>query len=162
VTLAALVAAGLLMSAGGLGCTAGGGLVVGRPAPAFESFDLSGQPVTLAGERGHPLLVNFWASWCVPCKQEFPILSETLGRHAGLRVLGVVHQDSKANAAAFLRAQHATWPGVIDPKDQISGAYGVNGIPVTVAVDASGIVRARHIGVLQPGDGDVLAWAAGA
>lgn len=151
--------AGALASCGGAGAAP---LAVGKPAPLFDTFDLTGAPVRLSQFRGHEVLVNFWASWCIPCKQEFPLLQAALAHHPGLVVLGIVHQDSSANARAFMRTRDATWPAVVDPQNQIAGAYRVNGIPVTVAVDASGVVRARHVGVLQPGDPDRLIAAAAA
>ena len=132
-----------------------------RPAPAFETFDLEGQPVKLADYRGKAVLVNFWASWCVPCRKEFPLLKEVHGDQ--VVVLGVVFRDERRTAAAFMRDQGATWPGLIDPKGQIAAAYGVRlkpGIPVTVAIDAGGVVVARHIGELREQDLDRLVAAA--
>jgi hypothetical protein len=75
--------------------------------------------------------------------------------------LGVVHNDSRANAAAFAQAERAAWPGLTDPKNQIAGAYGVEGIPVTIAVGRDGMLRARHVGVMRGADADALVAAAG-
>jgi cytochrome c biogenesis protein CcmG, thiol:disulfide interchange protein DsbE len=136
---------------------------VGQPAPLFSTFDVDGRPVSLSSFKGRPVLVNFWASWCVPCRAEFPVLRKAIETHPGLVVLGVVFQDGRGPAAAFLRDQHATWPGLIDPKGQIAKAYGVAakpGIPVTVAIGADGIVRSRHLGPL-PQDADLDALLTG-
>ncbi|MEO7836917.1 MAG: TlpA disulfide reductase family protein [Acidimicrobiales bacterium] len=125
----------------------------GRPAPTFETFDLAGRPVRLVNYRGKVVLLNFWASWCVPCRKEFPLLKEVDG--GDVAVLGVVYQDSKRAAAAFMRDQDATWPGLVDPKGQIANAYDVAakpGIPVTVAIDVRGALVKRHIGELRRGD----------
>lgn len=125
----------------------------GSSAPAFETFDLDGKPVRLADYRGKVVLLNFWASWCVPCRKEFPLLKKVHG--GDVAVLGVVYQDSRRSAAAFMRDQGATWPGLIDPKGQIADAYGVAtkpGIPVTVAIDARGALVQRHTGELRAGD----------
>ena len=122
---------------------------IGATAPAFATDDLDGNRVRLADAAGHPVLVNFWASWCVPCRTEFPVLKSVLAAHPEVRVLGVVFNDSASAARHFLDDQHATWPGLIDPKGQIAAAYDVHqkpGIPVTVFVDKDGIVRARHLG----------------
>ena len=119
----------------------------GERAPAFETFDLEARPVALGDYRGKVVLLNFWASWCVPCRREFPLLKEVHG--GDVVVLGVVFQDSRRPAAAFMREQGATWPGLVDPRGQIARAYGVGtrpGIPVTVAVSPDGRLRARHVG----------------
>lgn len=132
-----------------------------RLAPTFATFDLKGEPVRLVDYRGKVVVLNFWASWCVPCRKEFPLLKQVHG--GDVAVLGVVYQDSKRAAAAFMRQQGATWPGLIDPKGQIAKAYGVAakpGIPVTVAIDARGALVKRHIGELRPGDlEDLIATA---
>ena len=147
-------------------CSSGGGsrASVGRKAPAFSTFDTSGKPVALSDFAGRPVLVNFWASWCVPCRAEFPVLQKAIDTHPGLAVLGVVFKDSRGSAAGFLADEHATWPGLIDPKGQIAAAYGVAekpGIPVTVAVGTDGTVRGRHLGPLQnQADVDALLAAA--
>jgi cytochrome c biogenesis protein CcmG/thiol:disulfide interchange protein DsbE len=116
-------------------------------APTFATFDLEGRPVRLVDHRGKVVLVNFWASWCVPCRREFPLLKELNGDDVA--VLGVVFQDSVEAAGAFMREQGATWPGLVDPDGRIAEAYGVRpkpGIPVTVAVSPDGQVVDRQIG----------------
>lgn len=136
------------------------GPATGR-APAFETFDLDGGPVRLADYRGKVVMLNFWASWCVPCRKEFPLLKDVHGEDVA--VLGVVFQDSRRAAAAFMDDQGATWPALIDPKGQIARAYGVAakpGIPVTVAIDARGALVKRHIGELRRGDLEELIAAA--
>lgn len=130
-------------------------------APTFETFDLKGQPVELVDYRGKVVMLNFWASWCVPCRKEFPLLKQVHGDDVA--VLGVVYQDSKAAAAAFMRDQGATWPGLIDPDGEIADAYGVAakpGLPVTVAIGANGALVKRHIGELRRGDLEGLIAAA--
>lgn len=129
---------------------------VGQKAPTFATFDLEGKRVRLADVDG-PVLLNFWASWCVPCRTEFPMLAKVHGH--GATVLGVVFRDSASNAAGFMREQHAGWPGLVDPQGQIADAYDVHpkpGIPVTYAIDAGGVVRAKHLGPLSQADLDRL------
>ncbi|MDQ1439518.1 MAG: cytochrome c biosis protein CcmG, thiol:disulfide interchange protein DsbE [Acidimicrobiaceae bacterium] len=125
---------------------------VGAAAPGFTTFDLDGKRVRL-GDVHEPVLLNFWASWCIPCRTEFPMLAKVNGH--GARVLGVVFRDSTGDARAFMRDQHATWPGLLDPQSRIAAAYDVHpkpGIPVTYAIDAAGIVRAKHLGPLTEDD----------
>lgn len=122
-------------------------------APTFETFDLEGERVRLVDYRGKVVMLNFWASWCIPCRKEFPLLKQVHG--GDVVVLGVVYQDSKRAAAAFMREQGATWPALIDPDGEIADAYGVAakpGLPVTVAIDAKGSLVRRHIGELRRGD----------
>jgi cytochrome c biogenesis protein CcmG/thiol:disulfide interchange protein DsbE len=125
------------------------GAATGRAAPLFESTDLQGRPVRLAEDRGHPVLVNFWASWCQPCRQEFPIFARLRADRPDVVILGVVFQDSDGNARRFMADHGATWPAVRDPNGQISGAYGVQpkpGIPQTFLISGSGRLVARHLG----------------
>lgn len=134
---------------------------VAGAAPPITSTDLEGRPVRLSDYRGKPVLVNFWASWCVPCRKEFPLLKEVHGDE--VTVLGVVFQDSRRAAGDFMREQQATWPAVVDPGGHISRAYGVGfrpGLPVTVAVDGRGALVDRHVGQLRREDLDVLVAAA--
>jgi cytochrome c biogenesis protein CcmG/thiol:disulfide interchange protein DsbE len=129
----------------------GGAPAVGQAAPLFTSTNLAGQPVALSAFRGHRVILNFWASWCVPCRSEFPVLQQLLGRHPDVVVLGVVFNDSDGPAHSFMQAEGATWPGVRDPKSQIADAYDVHakpGIPVSVAIDATGHIRAYQLGPL--------------
>jgi cytochrome c biogenesis protein CcmG, thiol:disulfide interchange protein DsbE len=131
------------------GSTSGTGGQPGQQAPLFASTDLSGRPVALATYRGHRVILNFWASWCEPCRAEFPVLRQMLTRHPDVVVLGVVFQDSDDPARAFLSAEGATWPGVRDPKAQIADAYGVHakpGIPVSILIDPTGRVVDRRYG----------------
>ncbi len=121
---------------------------VGQAAPVFNAPSVTGGRLTLTSERGKTVLLNFWASWCVPCQAEFPVLKRAESRLPGVVVVGVVFNDSVGAAAAFMRAQHADWTSVHD-NGQIASAYGVGnkpGIPVTVVIDAKGTVRAYHLG----------------
>jgi cytochrome c biogenesis protein CcmG, thiol:disulfide interchange protein DsbE len=148
---AVLLGVGLFRPAGKSGAAAGTGSQPGQTAPLFESTDLTGRPVRLAGYRGRPVLLNFWASWCVPCRSEFPILKRLQAEHPDLVLLGVVFQDGDASARAFMQSQGATWPGVRDPKSQIADAYGVRpkpGIPVSMLIGSSGRVIANRPGPL--------------
>ena len=122
---------------------------MGRAAPEFDATDLNGKAVRLADYRGRPVLLNFWATWCVPCKAEFPLLQAGIQRHKELEVLGVVFNDAAGSARSFMRDRAATWPGVTDPGAKIANAYQVHakpGIPVSILIGPDGRMIARHLG----------------
>jgi cytochrome c biogenesis protein CcmG, thiol:disulfide interchange protein DsbE len=130
-------------------------IVVGRhplldqPAPDFDLGVLGeGSRVRLQDERSRPLLVNFWASWCIPCREEFPLFREARSHpaNADLEILGVVYQDSSEAALEFMRAQQADWRALADPEGAVATAYGVLAPPMTFYVDRGGVVRAVSFG----------------
>jgi cytochrome c biogenesis protein CcmG/thiol:disulfide interchange protein DsbE len=124
-------------------------LRVGDRAPDFALADLNGEPVRLADYVGRPVLVNFWASWCLPaCAEEFPVLAAALDANAdiGLAVIGIVYRDRSEAARAFGNQLDATWPLAMDPGERVARAYGVFGPPETWLVGPDGIVVSRHIG----------------
>jgi cytochrome c biogenesis protein CcmG, thiol:disulfide interchange protein DsbE len=118
--------------------TTGGGRAT-RPAPALPNEVLSGHRVGLASLRGKPALVNFWASWCGPCKQEAPELrrfARVMGHRASL--VGVDWNDRPDNARAFIAQSDWTYPVLRDSSGDVGTAYGLNGLPTTFVLDASG------------------------
>ncbi|MFO1539374.1 MAG: TlpA family protein disulfide reductase [Chloroflexota bacterium] len=130
----------------------GGSPLLDRPAPPIELADLDGRTVRLADYAGRPVIVNFWASWCVPCRDEFPAFVAARAAHAdaGLEVLGIIHKDLPDPARAFAAAQGAAWPLLPDPGEVVYDAYrGVGGIPISVFIDGGGIVRAVSFGPLS-------------
>lgn len=142
--MALVAAAALLAACGGADERA----AVGSVAPGFATRDLDGARVSLRSFRGETVILNFWASWCVPCRKEFPLLAQADARQSVV-VLGVVFNDSVANARRFMREHAATWPGLRDD-GQIAKAYGVGpGIPATIVIDADGRVVRRHIGEIR-------------
>jgi len=125
-----------------------GSPLLGKPAPAFSLEGLHGGRTSLADFRGRPLIVNFWASWCIPCREEFPLLRAALDRHAaaGLEVVGIVHDDDPASADHFAATYGATWPLALDPADEAWRAYGGTFLPLTFFVGRDGVVRAVSYG----------------
>jgi cytochrome c biogenesis protein CcmG, thiol:disulfide interchange protein DsbE len=116
-----------------------GGASARRPAPELPSQVLSGHRVDLASLRGRPALVNFWASWCAPCKQEAPELkrfSEGLGTRATL--VGVDWGDSADNALQFIAKSGWEYPILRDPSQKVGTRYGLNGLPTTFVLDSDG------------------------
>jgi cytochrome c biogenesis protein CcmG, thiol:disulfide interchange protein DsbE len=121
---------------------------IGKVAPDFSLTTLDGEPMSLAELRGRPVIVNFWASWCVPCLEEFPLLAEAHERHAdeGLAVVGVVYQDTSLAARTFLERQGAAWPSAADPDGRAAEAYGILAPPETFLIDRDGRIAARALG----------------
>lgn len=138
----------------GRGNTGGPSARLGEPAPAFSLERLDGGRLSLDELRVRPVVLNFWASWCIPCRDEAPLLTKLAADNAGrgLVVVGVVYQDSATNAIDFMRRYGQTYPGLLDPSGRTALDYGVYGIPETYFIDPSGVIRARQIGPLVPAD----------
>jgi cytochrome c biogenesis protein CcmG/thiol:disulfide interchange protein DsbE len=151
VTTIAIVALVALVRPGSAG---GGAIAKGQPVPAIQGTALDGSPIDLASRRGHPVVVNFWASWCGPCQQEMPLLARKAQEHAGsgLEILGVLSDDTAANGKAFETTYGATWPSVFDGDGSIKKAYQVIGRPQSYFIDKDGILRSIQIGYLTDAD----------
>jgi len=134
----------------------GDGADVGDPAPAFALPGLDGGCVRMDAPAGAPTIVNFWASWCNPCRREFPMLEEAYDEHRGdgLEVVGVTYRDIDDDARAFADAEEADWPLAHDEDEIVAKAYGVNTIPQTFFVDARGRVTGHVFGTLTKRDLD--------
>jgi cytochrome c biogenesis protein CcmG, thiol:disulfide interchange protein DsbE len=102
------------------------------------------------------VIVNFWASWCTPCVEEFPLLQAAAEAHEadGLVVVGVVYRDNADAARAFMRRMGATWATAMDPGDVAAARYGIIGPPETFFINSDGIIAGRQIGQLLGSDLD--------
>jgi len=114
-----------------------------QPAPDFALRSLEGENLRLSEHLGEVVLVNFWATWCGPCGQEMPALDELYNkyRRAGLVLLGVNIDDDAVRAAEMARALKITYPVLFDARKEVSRAYQVGTMPVTVLIDREGVVR---------------------
>jgi cytochrome c biogenesis protein CcmG/thiol:disulfide interchange protein DsbE len=140
-------------------CGSPGGTVAktGEPAPAITGTALDGSAIDLAAYRGKPVIVNFWASWCTPCREEFPLFKEKLaelGPSDGLVILGVLYKDQPELAQAFLDDFGASWPSIDDPQGTTAAAYRVVAPPQTYFIDGDGVLRGIQIGQVRPEDFD--------
>ena len=128
-------------------------LGAGASAPAFQLDSLAGAPVSLADYKGQVVMLNFWASWCGPCRQEMPILEQLHKQYRtkGFSLVGVnVEPDSKA-ALKWLKSTPVSFPILFDRGSVASKLYEVQGMPNTVIIDRQGRVRFIHRGY-KPGE----------
>jgi cytochrome c biogenesis protein CcmG/thiol:disulfide interchange protein DsbE len=139
--IAAIVTLGALLA----GCSPG--VVrppeVGSPAPAFALRGLDGETVTLGAlTGGRAVLLNFWASWCAPCKAEVPVLNEIHERYAerGLSVVGIAVGERQDVVEAFMRRHELRYPVLLDGDSSVARRYGLIGVPMNILVDRDGIV----------------------
>ncbi len=127
--------------------------LIGRSAPAFnlKSID-SGPAVDLARFDGQVVVVNFWASWCVPCREEASTLEQFARRNAGtgVQLIGLLYSDTPTNAREFRDEFGLTYPLVDDPNGSTAIDYGVRGVPETFVIGPDGRVMARLIGAVEP------------
>ena len=129
---------------------------VGKPAEPFTLPLFDGGEFVLAAQRGRPVVINFWASWCPPCREEAPLL-ESVWRLYGERevaFVGVNIQDAEEEAAAYLAEFDITYPNGMDADGRITVDYGVIGLPVTFFIDRDGMVRRRWVGPI--GESELL------
>jgi cytochrome c biogenesis protein CcmG/thiol:disulfide interchange protein DsbE len=119
--------------------------------PAVTLVDFDGRSVSLPDLRGHPVIVNFWASWCVPCREEAPLLEGiwTEYRAKGVIVLGIDTQDLTSPARRFLTQFGITYRNLRDPDGDVGRLFGTTGVPETFFVGADGRIRGRFPGELR-------------
>ena len=122
-------------------------------APAFTLQSVDGKTVSLSQFKGDVVMINFWASWCGPCRQEMPLLDDIYKQYKdmGFVLLGVNVEPDAQSADAWLKKTPVSYPILYDPKSQVSQLYQVQAMPTTVIVDRQGNVRFVHNGYL-PGD----------
>jgi cytochrome c biogenesis protein CcmG/thiol:disulfide interchange protein DsbE len=126
--------------------------LVGKPAPPFALKQAgSGATLDLAQFRGKPVVINFWATWCVPCYQEHPVLTQAAQIYGGqVQFIGVVFDDAEGKILDFLRQNGGAYPTLMDQGGKTSIAYGVGGVPETFFLDRNGTIVAKYTGPLTP------------
>jgi thiol-disulfide isomerase/thioredoxin len=154
--VAAIVVAGVVLAGGN-----GGSEPIpvadpaGAEAPQGGSGDIveasgtdpvTGEPVSLQDFEGKPVVLNFWASWCPPCREELPVLSELAEAHPEVAVVGVNFQDSASGARELQRELGFTFPSIADPQGELGAELGIQGMPTTYFLDAEHRVAGVIVG----------------
>lgn len=126
--------------------------LVGQAAPPFDLLPAGGgAPMSLASLRGKPVVLNFWATWCMPCLEEHAALVAGARRYApSVQFLGIVYEDEEAKVTSFLKSRGAAYPSLMDEGGQTAIAYGVGGVPETYFIDPTGKVVSKWSGPLDP------------
>jgi cytochrome c biogenesis protein CcmG/thiol:disulfide interchange protein DsbE len=125
--------------------------LVGRSAPDFALKAVgSGETIDLSRYRGKPVILNFWATWCRPCWDEHPVLTEN-AQAMGDRVqfVGVVFQDDEKKIVDFLKQRGWGYPTLVDQRGKTAIAYGVGGVPETFFLDKNGTIKAKFVGPMS-------------
>ena len=124
---------------------------VGELAPDFQGLTLDGQTISLSDLRGKPVLINFWATWCPPCREEMPYLQQVYEEwlHKRLVVLAVNVGENPSKVEEFIQVNNLTLPVLLDVNGVAAQQYGITAIPATFFVDQSGIVQEKVVGSFQ-------------
>ena len=154
VILVIILALGLIIAGGSAGCSPEGpapGPQVGKPAPNFQLPNLGGQSVSLSDFQGKPVLINFWASWCPPCRIEMPYIQEVFEEWSGqgLVVLAINIGESSSKVKEFMENHALSFPVLLDMQGKVAEQYNVLiwGIPTTFFIDKDGIIQAIRVGI---------------
>jgi peroxiredoxin len=137
----------------GMPALAMGAATPGSPAPDFTLAAREGGKVSLADLKGQVVMINFWATWCGPCRQEMPLFAQLQSKYEplGFTLLAVNVEPDSAAAVTWLKGMPITFPILFDTDSAVAGRFGVEGMPSTVFVDRNGQVRYVHRGY-KPGD----------
>lgn len=126
---------------------------LGYPAPDFTLDDLEGRSIALSELQGRPVLLNFWASWCPPCRAEMPDLQDFHTRYGDqVTVLGINWAEDLETVRAFLERYGITYPNVLDPQGRAFVMYRLTGLPTSFFLDEQGIIRGVWLGPLRTDD----------
>jgi cytochrome c biogenesis protein CcmG/thiol:disulfide interchange protein DsbE len=126
--------------------------LVGKAAPAFDLPNLAGGRVTLADIAGKSAIVNFWNSWCTPCREEAPALESFYAAHESdpdFAMVGIVRQDETGDVRAYVKKHGVAWTVALDPGSVAALDFGTRGQPETYAISPSGVVAAAKYGPMS-------------
>jgi peroxiredoxin len=125
--------------------------VEGGLAPEFGASTVAGGKFQMSESRGRVVVLNFWATWCEPCRAEMPLLETRFGDEApsGVLVVGIDSDDTLAQVRAYGDALKLTFPLLLDPDGEVQALYRVRGYPTTFFVDEAGVIRHVHVGAMD-------------
>ena len=128
------------------------GVEVGLPAPAFNLESLDGEQIALSDHLGDVVVVNFWATWCPPCRAEMPGIEQVYQAHKdeGMVVLAINGQEEATLVKSFIDENGFTFPVLLDGNAEALRAYNARSFPMTIVVDRAGVVRYKQVGPITP------------
>ena len=132
---------------------------LGQPAPDFERVDRKDQSVKLSNYLGKVVYLDFWASWCVPCRETFPFMNQLQEKYGkdGLEIIAVNIDTKRPDADKFLAQYSSGFTVLFDPKRGVAKTYELKGLPTTFLIDRSGIVISTHLGFQKDRAGELEA-----
>ncbi|MEE8618987.1 MAG: redoxin domain-containing protein [Dehalococcoidales bacterium] len=124
---------------------------IGKAAPSFQLTDIDGQTVSLSDFQGKPVLLNFWATWCGPCRFEMPYIQEVYNERSepGLVILAINIGESFAKVKEFMQDYNLSFPVLLDLEGKVAEKYNILPIPTTYFIDSDGIIRDMQIGAFR-------------
>ncbi len=125
-------------------------MLEGRPAVDFALEDLDGNRVSLESLRGTPVILNFWSTWCQPCKIEHPYFQDAARAFPQVNFYGMLYGDEPEKARRFLKQSRSAYPTLFDPGNRIAIDYGVTGVPETFFIDREGKIAKKVSGIVPP------------
>lgn len=141
-------------------------LEIGQTAPDYSAVSLTGDSVSLAQLRGRVVLLNVWATWCHPCREEIPVLQALHARYAsrGLELVGVSvdARGEEATIREFATDFRMTYPLWLDPDERVQSTFLAIGVPATFLIDRDGVLRWRHVGPVRAEDTTLVSELEGA
>lgn len=134
-----------------LGVVGNGSTKIGSEAPAFQLTVPSGELIRLSDLRGKVVLLNFWATWCSPCRREIPDLVRLQNQWGGsVQIVGIDLQETPSEVSAFAGQMQMNYPVPLDSDGQVASYYRIRGLPTTYFLDPQGVIRDIRIGLLRP------------
>ncbi|MDH3349750.1 MAG: TlpA family protein disulfide reductase [Desulfobulbaceae bacterium] len=124
---------------------------VGNPAPDFTLVDITGKDWTLSELKGQVVFINFWATWCPPCREEMPSMQRLYTKlpKDKFKMLAILNRDAPSMADVFVQKAGATMPILDDQSNTVGSKYGLTGLPETYIIDKQGVLREKFIGPAQ-------------
>ncbi len=125
------------------------GTEIGDQAPSFTLAGLDGREIKLKSYRGKKVFLNFWATWCSPCRIEMPAIQELYNKNDDIIILAINLREKKGEVAEFMMLNGYTFKTLLDTEGKIANKYLVRGIPTSYALDENGIIIGKHTGTMN-------------